>query len=343
MDQLTSRPGAQDSCALYICTTYYHVYITLLKVLSKPVDADLVVCDDIPTGEELARRLKRAGLFRHVWFVRQRQLPEERGRSLLDWVLFQHRRRYRAIHPMLPFRVETYQDIYIYHDGTPLGMYLEDAGKPYHLIEDSLNFYQRLRSTPQASLLRPHNWKFKIRKLLHSGYFPLGESPYVIDIEVNENKDLQIAGKAIVELSRDSMKQKLTPVHQQLILQVFGQPEMPEMGASTALLLTEPLYSDGVCTTPEEQLNIYTAILKVLRKVGFQVVIKPHPRDFKDYTGLGAQVLDKNFPIELLAHLMKAPLGCVAAVSSSAVFTIQAEVKMFWRQGALSPVKLRGE
>ena len=325
MDQLTGIQGAQNPCALYICTTYYHIYITLLKLLTKPSDADLVVCDDIPTGEELAHRIKQAGLFRHVWFVRQRQLPEERGQNLLDWVLFQHRRRYRVIRPMLPFQVEAYQDIYIYHDGTPLGMYLEDAGKPYHLVEDSLNFYQRLRNTPQASLLRPHNWKFKVRKLLHSGYFPLGESPYVKDIEVNENKSLQITGKPIVELPRVQMEQKIDSEQWNLILQIFGHPELPAMGSGTALLLTEPLCLDGVCSTMEEQLNIYQKMLDALQKGGFQVVIKPHPRDCGDYDAFGIQVLDKNFPIELLERCLKEPLGCVAAVSSSAVFSIPAD------------------
>ena len=326
---------------LTICTTYYHLYVTLLKRLVWGQETDLVICDDIPTGRVLVKRLRGTGLFGRVWYVEQHRLPEEFGRGRLDRVLFQHRRRYRLLRPLLPFQLEDYQEIYIYHDGTALGMFLNDARCPYHLVEDALNFYQRLQDTPQAQLLRPHDWKFRIRKLLNSGYFPLGESKYVKDIEVNENRNLQIVGKPIVELPRDAMEQKLTPTQRQLIFQIFGQPELPEMGAGTALLLTEPLYSDGVCTTLEEQVEIYQKMLKSLQAEGFQVVIKPHPRDFEDYTGLGAQVLDKNFPVELLAHLIKAPLGCAAAVSSSAVFTIQAEEKNVLASGHIKPCKIK--
>lgn len=315
MDELS--PNISESRVLYICSTYYHVYITLLKQLAEPVNADLVVCDDIPTGEQLTDRLKETKLLHRVWFVRQSLLPEERGKTILDWILFQHRRRYRAVRPMLPFEVTDYRDVYIYHDGTPLGMYLADARKPYHLIEDSLNFYQRVRETAQARLLKPHNWKYKIRHFLNSGYFPLGESRYVLDIEVNDKHNLQIRGRKIVELPRTYLRDRVSPEDDALLLKVFECPELPRIDGKCALILTEPLFADGVCRSMQEQIQIYEDMSKQLMQLGYCVIIKPHPRDEANYSRVATVVLDRYFPIELLDHTPVPRPGCVAAKSSS--------------------------
>lgn len=328
--------------ALFICTTYYHVYVTLLKQLNAPREADLVICDDIPTGRTLAEQIRRAGLFSNVWYVQQSLLPEVRGHSRLDWVVFQHRRRYRTLHPLLPFQVENYQDVYLFHDGTPLGMYLTDARKPYHLIEDSLNFYQRFRETPQARLLKAHTWRFYLRRILNAGYFPLGESRFVIDIEVNDRSKLQIQGKKIVELSRSQLHSNLSPEGLRLLLEVFGCPQMPEMGGYCALLLTEPLYTDGVCGSLQEQVQIYKEMTTQLEQRGFHVVLKPHPRDTASYSHTSATVLERYFPIELLNDSSAFVLGCVAAVSSSAVYSITAKQRLLWKKGVFVNAQKKG-
>lgn len=320
---------------LYICSTYYHVYITLLKQFAAPEDTDLVVCDDIPIGEQLTERLSATGLFRQVWYVEQSRLPEVRGKNRLDWVLFQHRRRFRTIRPMLPFDLDNYQDIYIFHDGTPLGMYLADAKRPYHLIEDALNLYQRILDTVQADQLRPHNLKFRIRKLLNSGYFPFGESRFVVDVEVNENRKLQMRLPNIVELPRDQLKERLTEKDHRVLMDVFHCPALISMGAHIALILTEPLYGDGICKDMDEQISIYQKLVETLKMDGYSVILKPHPRDRTDYTRLDIQVMQREFPAELLSHLPGIVFSCVVAVSSSSILMIPAEKKFHWRDGIL--------
>lgn len=332
------RHGRKDmydlkDVALYICTTYYHVYITLLKQLNQPILMDIVVCDDIPTGQTLAQRLLETGLFRHVWFVQESLLPEERGKNKLDWVFFQHRRRFRVIRPLLPFDVHDYNDVYIFHDATPLGMYLADARKPYHLVEDSLNFYQRLNETAQAVHRKPHTLKYWLRRLLNSGYFPLGESRYVKDIEVNENQNLQVKGKPVIEHSRATLQNKLSQISREKVLEVFGYPELPEIGERCALLLTEPFFADGLCASLEEQVSIYQKMVVELEQKGFQTILKPHPRDAADYSKLGVDLWDRFFPIELLAYLPAVPdFACAVAVSSSAIYSVSAQRRLLWPQ-----------
>lgn len=328
---------------LYICTTYYHVYITLLKQLNNPVLADMVICDDIPEGNDLTEKIASTSLFEHVWFVKEGKLPEIRGRNVLDWILFQHRRRYQTIRPLLPFHEENYTDIYIYHDGTPLGMYLNDAKTAYHLIEDSYNFYQRIRETPQAKLLKPHNWKFWIRKMLNAGYFPLGESKYVIDIEVNQNKDLQMCGKPIVEAPRKRMESCLTKTDHRIISEIFGHNTIPKITEHSALLLTEPLFADGVCTSLEEQVLLYEKICKRLNKEKFDIFIKPHPRDQADYSGLNVLVVDRYFPIEIWNFALVNDFARAVAVSSSAIFNVKSKEKFFWERNSFVRIKQKGD
>ena len=316
----------ENDVSLYICSTYYHVYIVLLKCLggAEKGRPDLVVCDDIPTGKRLAEKLKESGLFFHVWFVEQSKLPREWGRNLIDWCFFQKRRRYQAISPLLPFRLDTYSDVYIFHDGTPLGMYLNDAGKPYHLIEDSLNFYQVFDRTPQAAFLKRDTLKYRLRKCFRLGYFSLGDSFNTIDVEVNEARNLQLTQLPVIEISRKALLENLDDRARSVILDIFEVGQPLQVGENTALLLTEPLCLDRVCSSLEEQVERYQKIVNDLKENGYQVLIKPHPRDTADYTVLGERCLKADFPVELLPWI-GGEFACVAAVSSSAVYSVKAK------------------
>lgn len=323
---------------LYICSTYYHVYIVLLKQFAGPQDSDLVICDDIPTGKRLTERLSATGLFRHVWYVEQSKLPEVRGKNRLDWIFFQHKRRFRTIRPMLPFDLDDYRDVYIFHDGTPLGMYLADAKRPYHLIEDSLNFYQRVLDTAQAQHLKSHSLKYRGRRLLNSGYFPLGESRFVVYVEVNENRNLQIRLPKVVELPREQLEEHLTQKDRRELLDVFDCPELSSIEAHSALILTEPLHRDGLCGDIEEQVSIYQKLVEALEMDGYSVILKPHPRDLADYTRLGVWMLKREFPVELLRYLPKIGFACAVAVSSSAIFELPARRKFWWKHNSLQEI-----
>ncbi len=311
--------------SLYICTTYYHVYVLLLKRLTgKQIKCDVVICNDIVNGEKLKDNLILSGLFRYVWFVDQTVLPEDKGKNRLDRILFQHKRRAKAIRNILPFKINEYKDIYIFHDDTALGRYLNDEKMMYHLVEDSYNFFQHIKDTPQAIHIRKRNWKYWFAKLLNVGYFPMGESKYVLDIEVNENKNLQINGKPIVEISRDAMRSNLSKEDKKVIYNIFGCPKFPDIKDNIAVLLTQPFYLDGVCDEAK-QYAMYNYIIKDLSHKGYNVIMKPHPRDLMDYSACNVFVTERYYPIEILADSLSVSIACAAAVSSSAVFTIKAK------------------
>lgn len=310
---------------LYICTTYYHVYVLLLKRQTGFQEAcDVVLCKDILTCENLKQSLDNSGLFVNVWCINQWKMPEDIGKNRLDRLFFQHHRRYRTIKKMLPFDVKKYDNVYIFHDDTMLGRYLNDAQIKYHLIEDSYNFFQHILQTPQAIHLREKNYKYKLAKLLNMGYFPMGESKYIVDIEVNENKNLQISNQKIVEISRDMMRDSLSEEDKQLIFKIFGSPKLPQIDQDTVILLTEPFSTDGVCSD-EKQIIIYKVIIDDLIEKGLTVLIKPHPRDKMDYSIFGVDVIDRFFPMEVLVDQVGEKIQNIATVSSSAALSINAK------------------
>lgn len=316
---------------LYICSTFYHVYITLLKKYNSfPVDS-VVICDDIPEGEQLTLSLEKSGLFRDVWYVEQSKLPEERGNNALDWIFFQHKRRAKAIRPLLPFKIQDFQEIYIFHDATFLGMYLMDEMRSYHLIEDSLNFYQNLWLPQNMRFLVEKNWKKNLKFWLRSGYFPMGESSCVIDVEVNKNKDLQVnPKKTIVELPRKDLEQKLTAENKTCLLQLFQSLMSGVITENIGLLLTQPLYQDGLCGTKEEQGHLYDEMVCFLKEKGCEIWLKPHPRDDFDYVKMNVTIIPKNFPIELLQFVSEEPFAYVVSVSSTS--TVRAREYIFWNE-----------
>lgn len=321
----------KEDSFLYICSTYYHVYITILKKMNKyPIDS-VVICDDIPDGEGLVSRLRECGLFCNVWYVEQSLFPEERGKNRLDWMFFQHKRRAKKIRPLLPFSLGNYESIYIFHDGTPLGMYLMDEKKKYHLLEDALNFYQIILQTNHSEHLVKDGWKKTLRLLFRSGYFPLGASPYLLDIEVNDRENLQIRTKKVIEYPRKDLEKILSEKQKAVLLSVFQFPSLHEGKEEVvALVLTQPLFQDGVLSSREEQWGIYEEIVCFYQEKGCKVWIKAHPRDDMDYTALEIMNVPKNFPAELFQFVRKEPFDYVVTVSSTA--TVEAREYVKWER-----------
>lgn len=57
---------------IYICTTYYHVLVTLAKTLleeSKIKNTDIIVCDDIIEAGSLCQKLKKYNLFNKIFLL----------------------------------------------------------------------------------------------------------------------------------------------------------------------------------------------------------------------------------------------------------------------------------
>ena len=139
---------------IYVCHTYYHVYVTFLKELALPVEkrgqATLVLSKMSNNFETLGSRVERTGLFEQViTFDEKREdfFPElvklrTAGKGFLMhlWNRIRFTRLYAKLEePYVPVDFREYGDVYVYCDSDPIGYYLNQKKIPYHALEDGLN------------------------------------------------------------------------------------------------------------------------------------------------------------------------------------------------------------
>lgn len=320
---------------IYICTTYYHVLVTLAKTLleeSKIKNTDIIVCDDIIEAGSLCQKLKKYNLFNKIFFVKQSEIPEFVSNNILKNLFNLHHFNYVMTKKYINVNFDNYSDIYIFHDDTKIGHYLNDAGYYYHLIEDALNFYQKILNTPFRYAVIS-NWKFYLKRILNYKYLPLGNSKYVVDIEVNENKNLQIKRKKVVELNRHELFNNAFLKHKDVLLGIFLDREIKDLlkKENRALVLTQPLYKDKILQSEAEQISFYKKIVQDLKQKNFKVYIKPHPRDCVDYSAFisDVNVINKEFPIEIFNYIKNISFSIVASIDSSCMDVLNfCEVKI---------------
>lgn len=311
-----------DKRKIYICTTYYHVLITVAKTLLSKTDTDVVICDDIAGAENLCGKLKKYNVFKNLYFIKQSIIPELLTKNILKNIFCLHHFNYIMAKKYIEINFDKYTDIYIFHDDTKIGHYLNDAGYYYHLIEDSLNFYQKILDTPfRYAVIK--DWKYYLKRILNYKYLPLGNSKYVIDVEVNENKNLKIKRKKVVEINREDLLNRAFAKYKNIILDIFLNIEISELlkDKNKALVLTQPLYKDKILKSEQEQLLFYKKIVLDLKQKNFKVYIKPHPRDCMDYKTLisDVYVINKEFPIEIFNYIDNISFSAVVSKDSSCI------------------------
>lgn len=302
---------------IYVCHTYYHVYITFLKELRLPKEqqgqASLVLSSLSIDFESLKERVEGTGLFREVIaFDEKREdfFPElaayrrDTGSflgNLKNRIRFT--RRYAELEaPYVPVDFREYQDIYVYCDSDPIGYYLNQNRIYYHALEDGLNCLKNYDAARYDN--RGH---FKLKMIL-SRYFNLifvqnGYGRYCLDMEVNDISAIRYPCPGYIEQSRQELAERLTEEDKQIILQAFIRDkerlerQIADCGAvgDKILILTDPL-----CTL-EVRERIFRDIIGRYEKEG-TVFLKPHPRDELDYRALFPEYpqFDATVPMEML-------------------------------------------
>ena len=145
---------------IYVCHTYYHVYVTFLKEL-KLLDgrepgsggcgrATLLLSSLSNNFENLKERVESTGLFeavipfdeKRVDFFPQLAKWKKGTGGFLGNLLYRIRftRLYAKLEAdYIPVNFKEYGDVYVYCDSDPIGFYLNQNRIPYHALEDGLN------------------------------------------------------------------------------------------------------------------------------------------------------------------------------------------------------------
>lgn len=302
---------------IYVCHTYYHVYVTFLKELKLPAEqrgrATLVLSKMSCDFENLKSRVESTGLFESViefdeknesFFPELAKWRKGTGGFLGNlWCRIQFTRRYAKLQePYIPVDFREYGDIYVFCDSDPIGYYLNRKRIYYHALEDGLNCLKNFDAARYDN--RGHfGLKVFLSRKLNLIFVQNGYGKYCLDMEVNDISLIQYPCPQYIEESRQALSDRLTGEDKELILKAFIRDkeglerqiaESSRMG-DKILILTDPLCSLDV------RERIFRDIIERFKPEG-TIFLKPHPRDNLDYRGLFGEYpqFDATVPMEML-------------------------------------------
>lgn len=302
---------------IYVCHTYYHVYVTFLKELNLAADkrgqATLLLSRMSIDFERLKERVEATGLFERVLeydekhescFPELTKYKRDRGNIVFNMffrILFT-KKLARLNAPYVPVDFREYKDIYVFCDSDPIGYYLNWKRIPYHAVEDGLNTLVHLDAARYDN--RGHfGMKVFFSQKLNLIFVQNGYGKYCIDMEVNDIASIPYPCPKYIEVPRQALVDRLTEEDKDVILRAFirdkealeRQIADSSQVSDKILILTEPL-----CTLDVRE-RIFRDLAEQYGKEG-TVFLKPHPRDVLDYRSLFSEYpqFDPTVPMEML-------------------------------------------
>ena len=207
-----------------------------------------------------------------------------------------------------------------------------------NIIEDGLANYTR-------PICETHKINPIIDALLHIGgiYFlneceAYGSHKNIKNIYLtNENNHPLIKNKVKV-INMKQLWNDLTSEEQNKILKIFNiNLKNLNFKNEIALILTQPFSEDNYMTLDKE-LTIYKNIVEKFKDM--DIIIKPHPRDLKNYNEIfpNVDIIDSHFPIELLTLININPTVVCSTVSTALLNFKDSEIYIY--EGELYNPKL---
>ncbi|MBR4732749.1 MAG: lipooligosaccharide sialyltransferase [Lachnospiraceae bacterium] len=302
---------------IYVCHTFYHLYVSYLKEFAlgdaQNGNATVVLSKMSNDFGDIKDRILKNGVFKEVYEFDEKRddfFPElakyrtDKGNvvaNMANRIVFT--RKFAKLEaPYVPVDFKKYDEIFVFCDSDPIGIYLNQNKIKYHALEDGLN------NQGAVILARYDNRGFFGVKKFFSMYLNLifiqdGFSKYCIDMEVNDVSVIKYPFKKYKEVPRAGLEKTLTLEQKEIFVKVFVKDleKLEERIASTencganVMILTEPL-----CTLDVRE-RIFRDLKERYEKEGI-VFFKIHPRDELDYKTLFPDVFqfDKTVPMEIL-------------------------------------------
>lgn len=298
---------------MYICVTPYQLLLTILKI--EDGKSELVLQEGI-TDKEIISNLSKERIFKKI--------------DILNMLIFDGVKKYITNkRKMAGFitRFKGVDDIYTYNDHTPIGWILDKYKIKYNLIEDGYDFFSykytdfRNRIFTKKSTIQDYKDLLKHLFFLRRTKGP-GFSKYCQSIEVN---DISVVPKderyhKFKEVPRKELFENITEERKQLILRVFDVEELSEVKDKSVLILTQPLSLDGLMNSDDRQYGFYKQICYKYISEGYEVYLKPHPRDTITYEKInGIKLIAQTVPMELIEMVSDVKFERIITHSSTAI------------------------
>ena len=323
----------KDKSRIYVCHTYYHVYVSILKEMKVAREtaakdykkADIALSSISTNFEQLGDRIDKTGIFNKVIaldekredffpeLAKYRQNYSNILKHMYNRIIFTKKLAKCEIQYLSVIDFENYEDVYVFCDSDPIGYYLNYKHIYYHAVEDGLDCLKNLDDAYVAN--RGH---FKLKtwfSRLNLIFIMNGWGKYCLDMEINDRSVVPTECPRFVEVPRKPLERELTSEQKKLMIKAFIEDAdvlMEQLkpsfdGKEFMCFLTEP--------HPNDEDVRKKICLDILKKYGdgYKVLIKPHPRDMIDYVKVcpNAVVLKGRFPVEVLnffegLHIKKA-------------------------------------
>lgn len=322
---------------LYVCFTPYHLLVSIVNSLSnKETNSTILMVNHYEGSFEFYTRAKKE--FENINFHNEDEkifkkiydgLSNKPIKKILTYFnggmknIFSEI-KYEKIDKLLDFN----ENIFSFNDNTLTTQYILSKNKEISLIEDGYSNYEAL-------MKKTNLFKILFYKILKIP-LPMGRNKQIKKIYVenpnNLPRDIRNKGK-IFNLKEAYMC--LSTEEKESILRVFAS-EIDLEGyidntKDNCLIITQPLSEDEIILE-DQKIAIYESIIKKYNEK-YNVVIKPHPREKTDYSTLcktyNLQVLNKNFPLEILNLVDQNLFQIGITLYSSALKNIDLKEKIY--------------
>lgn len=294
---------------LYIFNTQYQFLIALIKVKENGTDSLAIVNRRL--DERIQRILIKENIVKDIIYIDE---------SIFAFCKSMPQRR------ELKIRLKNFDKVNIFIDHFTIGAYLDKYKIPYNTIEDGYNFfmyeYRDFRGklfTKEATI---QDYKEFIKHILFCKKNKPGFGKYCQSIEVN---DISVVPKderyhKFKEVPRKELFENITKERKQLILRVFDVEELSEVKDNSVLILTQPLSVDGLMDSDDKQYGFYKKICNRYLSEGYEVYLKPHPRDSVTYEKMnGVKLIAQSVPMELIEMVSDVKFERIITHSSTAI------------------------
>lgn len=304
---------------IYVCHTFYHVYIAVIKELNlKPEargNATLVLSTMSNDFGSLKDRANDSGLFEEVYMfdeIEDVKLPEvmayhkDRGNLVLN--LLQRIKYTKALgkaqEKNVPVDFKKYKDIYVFCDSDPIGYYLNYKHIYYHALEDGLDTIVYCDDARYGN--RGHFGLKAFMAKMGLIFIENGYSKYCMDMEVNNLDAIKYKNDAYIEVPRKKLIQNVSIEDRYLLIDIFMEnPKqlLKQISEADPDKKKVMILSDPVCDL-ETRKRMMRDIINEYAKDAV-TFIKPHPRDVLDYDTeefSDCIIIRGRFPMEMMNY-----------------------------------------
>ena len=308
---------------VFVCGTYFHIYVSILKVLNYHYDSQrLLILNTLTPGiERIMPRLVEEGFFDAAIQIPFKDISARMKKGQSFWSRLFNRKKKIIQHvdgnSVLPKYHEfiSQSEINLFHHvGISSSYFISKYSDCLiRMLEDGTRNY-----ITTASAFKRFKRKYLLRTFVGEGS---DKEVKEIHVQFPENLHARIRHKA-VRLDLRLLQKNISAQNNEKMLNIFmgGYAPVLDSTKKKLILLTQPLSEDNF-VTEQDKLELYSSILKKYSS-DYELFVKPHPREKTDYKknlDLPISEIPRAFPLEMFDLMNTVSFDLGITVSSGSI------------------------